>query len=84
MKLSAKRSCSSIPVATARMFGSKMMSSGGKPASLGEEVVGAAADRDLALDGLGLALLVEGHHDDGRPEAADLARLGEEVRPRPP
>ncbi len=46
---------------------------------LGEQVVGAAADRDLALDRLGLAALVEGHDDDGRPEAGDLARFGEEV-----
>ncbi len=31
-----------------------------------EDVVGALADLDLALDGVGLALLVEGHDDDGR------------------
>ena len=33
MKLRAKRSCSCMPVATARMFASKMSSSGRKPAS---------------------------------------------------
>ena len=31
MKSSAYRACSSIPVATAKMLGSKMMSSGGNP-----------------------------------------------------
>ena len=54
-----------MPVATAKMFGSKMMSSGGKPTSSGEDLVGARADRDLALERVGLALLVEGHDDDG-------------------
>ena len=34
---------------------------------LGEQRVGALADRDLALDGVGLALLVEGHHDAAAP-----------------
>ena len=48
MNAFAKSSCSSIPVATASTFGSKTMSSGAKPASLGEQVVGALADRDLA------------------------------------
>ena len=33
MKLSAKRLCSSMPVATASTFGSKMTSSGAKPTS---------------------------------------------------
>ena len=33
MKSRAYRSCCSMPVATAKMFGSKMMSSGGKPTS---------------------------------------------------
>ena len=43
-----------------------------------EQPVGALADRDLALDGLGLALLVERHHDDAGAVAADDARLLEE------
>ena len=42
--------------------------------ALGEQVVGALADRDLALDRLRLALLVERHHDHGGAVAADLAR----------
>ena len=67
-----------MPVATAKMLGSKMMSSGSKPGPLRQQVVGALADRDLALDGLGLALLVKGHHDDGGAVAADLARHLEE------
>ena len=49
-----------------------------------EQVVGAAADRDLALDVVGLALLVERHHDDAGAVVADRARLLEERRPRPP
>ena len=52
---------------------------GREPGHPGEEVVGATADRDLSLHRLCLALLVEGHHHDGRPEAPHLVRLGEEV-----
>ena len=74
----AKPLCSSMPVATARMFVSKMMSSGGEADDIDEQPIGALADRDLALDGLGLALLVEGHHHDARAVAADDARLLEE------
>ena len=44
-----------------------------------EQVEGAAADADLALDRLGLALLVERHDDDAGAVATDLPRLGEEV-----
>ena len=43
-----------------------------------EQVVGAAADLDLALDRVGLALLVERHHDDAGAVAPDPARLLEE------
>ena len=39
-----------------------------------EDVVGARADRHLALDRVGLALLVEGHDDHGRAVAP--ARAG--------
>ena len=46
----------------------------------GQQRVGALADRDLALDGLGLPLLVERHHDDAGAVPADQLRLGEEVR----
>ena len=37
---------------------------------LGQQPVGARADLDLALDGVGLAVLVEGHHHHGRAVAA--------------
>ena len=56
MNAFANSLCSSIPVATARTFGSKTMSSGAKPASSIEQPVRALADLDLALDGVGLAL----------------------------
>ena len=46
---------------------------------LGQQLVGALADRDLARDGVGLALLVEGHDDDAGAVAAHGARLVEEV-----
>ena len=39
---------------------------------LGQDAVGAGADLDLALEGVGLALLVEGHDDDGGAVAAHL------------
>ncbi len=51
---------------------------------LDEQPVGAVADRDLALDRVGLALLVEGHHDDAGAVAPNRVRLLEERRPRPP
>ena len=38
---------------------------GRKAHLLGEQPVGPLADRGLALEGVGLPLLVEGHHDDG-------------------
>ncbi len=46
---------------------------------LGEQLVGALADRDLASDGVGLALLVEGHHHHRRAVAADGPGLVQEV-----
>ena len=54
-----------MPVAIAKMFGSRMTSSGGEAGLLREQVVGPVGDRDLAVGGVGLALLVE-RHDDGR------------------
>ena len=51
---------------------------------LGQDAVGARADLDLALDGVGLALLVEGHDDHGRAVAADEPRLVAGTPPRPP
>ena len=44
-----------------------------------EQPVGTLTDRDLPLDGVGLSLLVERHHDDSRAVAADLARLFQEL-----
>ena len=46
----------------------------------GEQLVGARADLDLALDSIGLPLLVEGHHDDGGTIATHPARLLEKGR----
>ena len=46
---------------------------------LGQQPVGALADLDLARDGVGLAVLVERHHDHRRAVAPHRARLGEEV-----
>ena len=47
--------------------------------ALGQQRVGALADRDLALDRVGLALLVERHHDDAGAVAPDERRLLQEV-----
>ena len=63
----------------AKMFGSKMMSSAGKAVGH-QQVVGALADAGLAREGVGLALLVEGHDDHRRAVAACKARLLEELR----
>ena len=43
----------------------------------GQEAVGALADREFALDRVGLPLLVEGHDDDGGAVAADFAGVVE-------
>ena len=51
-----------------------MMSDGSKPARSVSSAVGALADRDLALDGVGLPLLVERHHHDAGAVAADESR----------
>ena len=56
-----------------------MMSDGSKPACSVEQPVGALADRDLALDRVGLPRLVERHDDDAGAVAADEARLLQEV-----
>ena len=40
-----------------------MMSFAGKLGSLRQQIVSARADFDLALEGVGLAFLVERHHD---------------------
>ena len=46
---------------------------------LGEKLVGARADRDLALERVGLALFVERHHDDRRAIGAHEPRLAQEL-----
>ena len=51
----------------------------GLPAVPDEEVVGAAADLDLALDRVRLPDLVERHHDDAGAVALDPPRLLEEL-----
>ena len=49
-----------------------------------EDVVGALADLLAALEVVGLALLVEGHHDDGGAVLAAQPGLGAGTSPRPP
>ena len=49
-----------------------------------EDAVGARADRDLALAGVGLAVLVEGHDHGCGAVAQHLARLLEELPLRLP
>src|SRR5207245_7264810 len=44
-----------------------------------EQAIGALADRDLALCRVRLALLVEGHDDHPRTEAADFAGVREKL-----
>ena len=55
------------------------MSSGLKPTTLGQQVVGPPQDGDPPLDRFGLALLVEGHDDDRRAVAPAEAGLAEEL-----
>ncbi len=54
-----------MPVATAKILGSKTMSSGARPAFSVSRLVGAGADFHLARLRVRLPLLVEGHDDDG-------------------
>jgi hypothetical protein len=68
-----------MPVAIANTFGSKMMSSAGKPIFSGQQLVGARTDLDLALDRVGLADLVERHHHHGSSIAAHQPRLAQEL-----
>ena len=64
-----------MPVPTVSTFGSKMMSCGGKPTFLHEQIVGALADRDAPLKRIRLAAFVKRHHDHRRAVAADQLRL---------
>ena len=51
-----------------------MMSSAGKPSCLGEQLIGALAHGHAPFQGIGLALLVEGHdHHRGAVAARELA-----------
>ena len=52
-----------------------MMSCGGKADFFGQDAIGARADLELALDGVRLAVLIEGHDHDGRAVTADQPRL---------
>ncbi|MBV6410709.1 MAG: hypothetical protein GAKPKEKM_01531 [Rhodocyclaceae bacterium] len=52
----------------------------GREAVLHQQVIAAPADRRLARQRVGLALLVEGHDDHRRAVAPDFARLLEELR----
>ncbi len=55
-----------------------MMSSAGKLQPLGQNSVRALADAHLALDGIGLALLVEGHHHHRGAVAQAQSRMRQE------
>ena len=50
----------------------------GEPEFVDQNAVGATRDLDAALDGVGLALFVEGHDHDCGPVAPNLAGLGAE------
>ena len=67
-----------MPVPIAKMLGSMMMSSSSKPASLAQEADGPPRDLDLAIGGVGLALLVERHDDDRGAVAATQPGVLEE------
>ena len=68
-----------MPVATAKMFGIEDDVLGRKAGLLGQQLVGARADRDLALERVGLALFVERHHHDRRAVGAHQPGLAEEL-----
>ena len=57
---------------------------GRKAGLFGQKLVGARADRDLALERVGLALLVERHHHDRRAIARAPAWPGAGIPPRLP
>ena len=56
-----------------------MMSCGGKPAFVGEQVVHALRDGDPSFVVVGLALLVEAHHHDGSAQALHDLGLAQEL-----
>ncbi len=73
-----------MPVATVRMLGSKMMSSGGKPDLVDENAISALADANLFVVGGGLALLVEGHDNYGCAIFEDRCSVLAKLVLRPP
>ncbi len=78
MNAFANAACSSMPGADGEDVGVEDDVLRREAGALGEQRVGPRANLDLAIDGLGLALLVERHHERGGPEAAHAARLIEE------
>ena len=66
-----------MPVATARILGSKMMSSGGKSVP-GGQTVHPPGDLHLPLERIGLTTLDEKHQHGGASHRADGAQVGEE------
>ena len=79
MKAFAYSSCSSSPVAIARMLGSMMMSLGSNPASVVSRRTARSAISILRSTVPAWPSLVEAHHDHGRAVVPDLAGLREEV-----
>ena len=61
-------------------IGVKMMSLAEKANLLREDVVGAFANFDFALEGVGLTLLVKRHDNRRRAIAHDFARVFDELR----
>ena len=49
----------------------------GKVGALRQQIVSARANFDPALEGIGLPVLVERHHDDGRAVSPDQSRLAQ-------
>ena len=67
-----------MPVAIGEDVGIEDDVLGRKAGLLGQQLVGARADRDLALERVGLALLVERHDDHRRAIGAHQPRLAQE------
>ena len=84
MKSSPYVACSSMPVATREDVGVEDDVLGREADLVGEDPVGPLADRLAALEVVGLAVLVEGHDDDGGAVLAAQAGLLDGTSPRPP
>ncbi len=61
-----------------------MMSLAGNPARSVSRFVGAPANFDAPRERVGLAALVERHHDRRRAVTPNESRLSAEIPPRPP